>query len=59
VPLMNAPHLRISGSLSAGATERVMPKAGKMVIFPAWMMHGVRPYRGNAQRISIAFNLAV
>lgn len=59
VPLMNAPHLRISGSLSAGATERVTPEAGKMVIFPAWLMHGVRPYRGKAERISIAFNLAV
>ena len=56
---MNAPHLRMSGSLSAGATERVTPEAGKMVIFPAWMMHGVRPYRGTAERISIAFNLAV
>jgi len=30
-----------------------------MVLFPAWMMHQVRPYRGNAERISIAFNLSV
>ena len=59
VPLMNAPHLRMSGNLSAGSTERVTPEAGKMVIFPAWMMHGVRPYLGKAERISIAFNLAV
>ena len=59
VPLMNAPHLRMSGSLSAGATEKVVPKAGRMVIFPAWLLHGVRPYRGNAERISIAFNLTV
>jgi hypothetical protein len=28
-------------------------------VFPAWMMHQVRPYRGIAERISIAFNLAV
>jgi uncharacterized protein (TIGR02466 family) len=59
VPLMNAPHLRMSGSLSAGATEKVVPKAGRMVIFPAWLLHQVRPYRGNAERISIAFNLTV
>ena len=59
VPLMNAPHLRMSGSMSAGATEKVLPKAGRMVIFPAWLLHGVRPYRGNAERISIAFNLTV
>jgi uncharacterized protein (TIGR02466 family) len=59
VPLMNAPHLRMSGSLSAGTTERVQPKAGRMVIFPAWLLHQVRAYRGNAERISIAFNLTV
>jgi len=59
VPLMNAPHLRIAGNLSAGSTERIRPQAGRMVIFPAWVMHGVRPYRGGAERISIAFNLAV
>jgi uncharacterized protein (TIGR02466 family) len=59
VPLMNAPHLRISGSLSAGATERVRPQSGRMVIFPAWLMHQVRPYRGTGERISIAFNLTV
>src|SRR3977135_4040958 len=50
VPLMKAPHLRISGSLSAGATERIRPHSGRMVIFPAWVMHGVRPYRGSAER---------
>ena len=59
VPLMNAPHLRMSGSLSAGATEKVLPTAGRMVIFPAWLLHQVRPYLGNAERISIAFNLTV
>jgi uncharacterized protein (TIGR02466 family) len=59
VPVMNAPHLRISGSLTAGTTERVRPKSGRLVMFPAWMMHQVRPYRGRAERISIAFNLTV
>ncbi len=59
VPLMNAPHLRMSGSLSAGATERVTPRVGRMVMFPAWLLHQVRPYRGSATRISIAFNLTV
>jgi uncharacterized protein (TIGR02466 family) len=59
VPLMNAPHLRIAGNLSAGSTERVRPQAGRLVMFPAWVMHQVRPYHGNAERISIAFNLTV
>ena len=59
VPLMNAPNLRMSGSPTAGATEKVTPKAGRMVIFPSWLLHQVRPYHGTATRISIAFNLAV
>ena len=58
LPMMNAPHLRMAGSLSAGATERVVPKAGKLVMFPSWLMHQVRPYKGSAVRISIAMNLA-
>ncbi|SKA01661.1 conserved hypothetical protein [Enhydrobacter aerosaccus] len=59
LPVMNAPHLRMSGSLTAGTTERIQPKPGRMVIFPAWLLHQVRPYRGRTERISIAFNLAV
>ncbi len=60
-PAMNAPHLAYAmpGGLSAGATERVRPRAGRLVLFPAWMMHQVRPYRGMAERISIAFNLTL
>jgi len=37
VTLMNAPHLRIAGNLSAGSTERIRPKAGKLVMFPSWV----------------------
>ena len=44
---------------SAGATERIRPKPGKLVMFPSWVFHQVRPYHGNAERISIAFNLTV
>jgi hypothetical protein len=29
------------------------------VMFPAGPMHQVRPYNGNAERISIAFNLTL
>jgi uncharacterized protein (TIGR02466 family) len=61
LPAMNAPHLAVAmpGGLGAGATERVLPKAGRLVMFPSWLMHQVRPYRGEATRISIAFNLTV
>ncbi|MFO1081787.1 MAG: TIGR02466 family protein [Reyranellaceae bacterium] len=61
LPVMNAPHLgyAMPGGLAAGATERIIPRAGQMVLFPSWMMHQVRVYRGAATRISIAFNLTV
>jgi hypothetical protein len=49
----------MSGGLTGGATERIRPKSGWMVLFPAWVMHQVRPYHGTAERISIAFNLTV
>jgi hypothetical protein len=45
--------------LSVGANETVPPKSGRLVMFPAWMLHQVRPYRGSAERISIAFNLSL
>jgi hypothetical protein len=30
-----------------------------MVLFPSWVLHQGRPYRGTADRISVAFNLTV
>lgn len=37
----------------------VTPKSGMMVMFPSWLRHKVRPYHGNRDRISVAFNLMV
>lgn len=59
-PAMYAPQLAYgSAGLSVGANEIVRPKSGRMVMFPAWLLHQVRPYKGQAQRISIAFNLSL
>jgi len=60
-PAMYAPMLCFAtpGGRSAGASELIRPKAGTMVMFPAWLLHQVRPYRGGAERISIAFNLSL
>ena len=60
-PAMYAPHLAFAmpGGLSVGANETVPPKTGRLVMFPAWLLHQVRPYRGGAERISIAFNLSL
>jgi uncharacterized protein (TIGR02466 family) len=60
-PAMYAPNLawNVPGGRSMGACETIPPRAGRMVLFPAWMLHAVRPYRGSAERISVAFNLSV
>ena len=59
-PAMYAPHLAFGAAgLSVGANEMVRPKAGRLVMFPAWLLHQVRPYKGNGERISIAFNLSL
>jgi uncharacterized protein (TIGR02466 family) len=60
-PAMYAPQLAfaMAHGLSVGANETVSPKSGRLVMFPAWMLHQVRPYRGGAERISIAFNLSL
>jgi len=61
VPMMYAPHLgyMVPGGLSDGVIQAVRPKSGRLVMFPAWLMHQVRTYRGDAERISIAFNLTL
>jgi uncharacterized protein (TIGR02466 family) len=58
-PAMLAPGLafRTAGGQSVGAGEMVVPRAGNLVMFPSWLSHGVRPYCGEAVRISIALNL--
>ena len=60
-PSMYAPTLAFAGEdgRSAGSAETIAPRPGLLVLFPSWLFHQVRPYRGTALRISIAFNLGV
>ncbi len=60
-PAMYAPNLAINvpGGLSIGASETLRPRSGLLVLFPSWLSHAVRPYRGSRERVSIAFNLSV
>ena len=60
-PAMLAPMLAFAGlgGLSAGATETIMPRPGLLFLFPSWLQHQVRAYRGHQARISIAFNLRI
>ena len=61
LPSFYAPQLRytLPGCLSAGGQDFFTPQAGMLVLFPAWLVHAVRPYTGSALRISVAFNLSV
>ena len=60
-PVMYAPLLTfaVPGGLTLGSSELLPPRAGMMVLFPSWLMHAVRPYRGKQTRISMAFNFSL
>ncbi len=61
MPTLYAPQLRVGlpGYLAAGGADFVIPKAGVMALFPAWLQHSVRPHTSTQPRISVAFNLCV
>jgi uncharacterized protein (TIGR02466 family) len=60
-PIMYAPALTFPGPDGAalGESQRLAPRAGMFVVFPSWLSHGVRPYRGTRERISIAINFSL
>ncbi|MFC3227222.1 TIGR02466 family protein [Marinibaculum pumilum] len=60
-PAMYAPGLvfDMPDGGAAGAAMLFRPRAGEMFLFPSWLNHSVRPYRGSGTRISIAFNMAI
>ena len=37
----------------------IRPVAGRIVLFPSWLRHSVRPHGGDRERVSIALNLAL
>jgi uncharacterized protein (TIGR02466 family) len=60
-PVMYAPFLTFPGPDGAalGESQRLTPQPGMFVVFPSWLSHGVRPYRGTRERISIAINFSL
>jgi uncharacterized protein (TIGR02466 family) len=60
-PVMYAPYLTFPGpdGESLGEAQRLSPRSGVCVLFPSWLSHGVRPYRGTRERISIAVNFSI
>ena len=60
-PGMYAPALKFAGEdgASAGSGETIRPRPGLLFLFPSWLFHQVRPYRGDRLRISMAFNFGL
>jgi uncharacterized protein (TIGR02466 family) len=58
---MRAPDLRRRGTDGQPENHEVWlrPRSGLLVMFPSWLQHAVRPYRGNGRRISIAINVSL
>jgi len=56
---MYAPDLQFVGDEGERFPVRheIEPEAGRMVIFPSWLNHAVKPYNGPRERISIAMNV--
>jgi uncharacterized protein (TIGR02466 family) len=46
-------HMRAPYTMN-GKTYRL--RAGQLVLFPSWVNHEVLPYRGQSERITVAFN---
>jgi uncharacterized protein (TIGR02466 family) len=53
---MYAPMLRFKGA-GPEQVARITPKEGMVVMFPSWLLHGVDPWQGEGERVSIAFNV--
>ncbi len=49
----------IQASVNHGfpSTRRLLPQAGKMILFPPWYIHYVHPFRGEGERCIIAFDI--
>ena len=59
--VMYVPYLTFAGEDGAalGEAHRLRAQAGTAFVFPSWLSHGVRPYRGTRERISIAINFGL
>jgi len=47
----------IPGLDLVGTTFTVLPRTGRLVVFPGWLLHYVHSYRGQRPRVSISCNV--
>ena len=46
---------RMSGAF-AGGIRSLRMEAGQLVLFPSWVLHDVKPFEGEGERVTVAFN---
>jgi uncharacterized protein (TIGR02466 family) len=52
---LDAGNARFSGAF-AGGIRTLRMEAGQLVLFPSWVLHDVKPFEGEGERITVAFN---
>ena len=48
---------QMPGLQLVGSTFTVIPRTGRLVVFPGWLLHYVHTYRGQRPRVSISTNV--
>lgn len=61
LPQARMPGFRVIGAdgQPQGHEKRLETQRGDIVLFPAWLRHGVTPHKGSGERISIAMNIDI
>jgi uncharacterized protein (TIGR02466 family) len=59
--VMYVPYLTFAGEDGAalGEAQRLRPQSGMALVYPSWLSHGVRPYLGPRERITIGINFGL
>jgi uncharacterized protein (TIGR02466 family) len=52
---LDAANARMQGSYGYGI-RHINFKPGQLVLFPSWIMHDVKPFEGEGERVTVAFN---
>lgn len=52
---IDAANANIRGAFAA-SIRHVKLEAGQLVLFPSWVLHDVKPYEGEGERITVSFN---
>ena len=52
---LDAANTSMRGAFASGVRQ-IDLEAGQLVLFPSWVLHDVKPYEGDGERITVAFN---